>query len=76
VKGQKVYFIISECKVVGAWSNLTSLTTDLKQFNLPYYKIYRQIKKHTEGGNSLESFAYDFTDMEGKAYQLKIEILQ
>ena len=67
---------MSECKVIGVWSNLTNLTIEMKAFNLSYFKIYRQFKKHTEGGLPLENFAYDFIDENGKAYQIKIEMLK
>ena len=67
---------MSECQVIGVWSNLTNLTLENKIFNLSYFKIYRQFKKHTEGGQPIETFTYDFTDNDGKAYQIKIETLK
>lgn len=77
-KGRKIYAVTSNCEIVGVWSNLSNLVTDLNKSNiaLVYFKIYRKLKKHTEGGQPIETFTYDFTDNDGKAYQIKIETLK
>lgn len=76
MKGQKLYVIMSECQVIGVWSNLTNLIIENKVFNLSYFKVYRQFKKHIDGGQPVESFTYDFIDKDEKAYQIKIETLK
>ncbi len=77
-KGRKLYTLISECEIVGIWSNLAALINEFNNGSniLSYFKIYRLIKSHTEGGQNLNLFRYDFIDKENKEYQIKIEILK
>ena len=77
-KGRKIYAVTSNCEIIGVWSNLSNLVTyfNQKDIALVYFKVYRQLKKHTERGQPIENFTYDFTDDNGKTYQIKIEILQ
>lgn len=78
IKGQKLYVLLSECQIIGVWSNLSILVRELSTVNAEdktalYLKIYRQLKKHTEGG---EIFSYDFKDSNNKVFQIKVEKLQ
>ena len=77
-KGRKIYALTSNCEIIGVWSNLTSLVNDFNKSTktLSYFKIYRQIKFHTEGGLLLENFTYEFRDKDGIAYQIKVKALQ
>ena len=75
-KGRKIYALTSNCKILGVWSNLAALVTDFNKSGtktLSYFKIYRQIKAHTEGA---ESFIYEFADTEGIEYQITVEQLK
>ncbi len=74
-KGTKVYILSSQCAVIGAWTNLKKMIDALTVENSHalYHRIYRHTQKFTEGADIP---AYDFEDIEGKPYQLKIEILQ
>lgn len=76
-KGSKVYILISECSVVGVWSNLKHLIDNLKVANEKkralYQKIYRHIQKYTEG---VEIPHFEFIDTEGKSNQIKVELIQ
>ena len=74
-KGTKAYILTSECTVIGAWTNLKKLIDTLSLNNkvAVLHRIYRHITKHTEG---VEIPHYEFTDDNGKTYQIKIEILQ
>lgn len=80
IKGQKLYILLSEFQIIGVWSNLSvlvreSLIESDEKASL-YMKIYRLLKKHTEGGQPIETFNYEFSDANGKTYQIKIEILK
>jgi hypothetical protein len=78
IKGQKLYVLLCEYQIIGIWSNLSILVRELSTINAEdktalYLKIYRQLKKHTEGG---EIFTYNFKDSNGNTYQIKVEKLQ
>lgn len=77
-KGRKIYAVTSNCEIVGVWSNLSNLVADINKSEvlLVYFKVYRLLKKHTEGGQPVENFTYDFSDTKGQSYQLKVEILK
>lgn len=79
MKGQKIYIVNSGTEVIGVWSNLTSLVNHFKSLSIlvPYHKINRQVKnRQTEGNENFKDFLFEFTDANGKTYQIKIEILK
>lgn len=79
VKGQKLYIVNSGNEIIGIWSNLTGLVKHFKDLSIivPYHRINRQVKQvQINGIDSFKDFSFEFSDSDGKTYQIKIEILQ
>lgn len=85
-KGLIIYIVISDCTVMGAWSNLKHLLEEINEYDIPlYYRINRKFKKFknqllenidNERPLIIESPIYAFTNSEGKEYQIKAEVIK
>lgn len=77
-KGIKIYILTSECVVIGAWSNAKHLinTLNVENKDATYYKVYRYFKKQLEQNSDNITVPYNITDIEGKTFEIKLDVIQ
>lgn len=73
-KGSKIYILTSECIVIGSWSNLKNLidVLNVEKKAALYQKVYRHIKKYTEGAIPI----FTFEDSTAKKHEIVFGLLQ
>lgn len=75
-KGRKIYTVMSECKIIGVWSNLSVLVNDFNKEKptISYMVVYRKIKACIEN-DTLNDFQFEFIH-NSKVFQLSVELLK
>jgi hypothetical protein len=73
IKGRVIYILLSECTVLGSWTNLKQLCNDTEGF-ISYSKLSKEIATLRKDG--LETPAFELKTKDGKAYQIKVEKLK
>jgi hypothetical protein len=76
IKGRKIYVLVFDNKVIGCWSNLKHLCNDATIEDVDFTSYSKLSKEVAELRKVGEVTELSVTTKEGKAYQIKIEILR
>jgi hypothetical protein len=75
IRGRIIYILLTDCTVLGTWTNLKQLCTDMDTEGfISYSKLSKEIATIRKDG--LETPVFDIKTKIGKAYQIKVEKLK
>jgi hypothetical protein len=76
LKGKFVYILLSNCEVVGTWTNLKHLCNDMSEKTefVSYSKLSKEVA--TLRKNGMDTGKLDFTTKDGVKYTVQIDILK
>jgi hypothetical protein len=75
-KGRKVYVLVSNCQILGVWTNLKYLCRD-RQI-LGFFPSYSKLSKEIAliRNNAVETPVLDVTTKDNAKYQIKVEVVK